>query len=467
LTARSGAPDDPPEMPPLAISTVVLGVLIVGGTVFVTVGLVSVVRKLPGGWLKESQDAIAVMFSALGVLYAILLAFLVVVVWEQFNAADDLTHEESTKISNLLRDANGFPVRERKDIQRRLIVYTRAVVDWEWDTMAEGNSSEVAASAYRHVWAGYYDYHPADEQAHDWYGESISKLNELGELRRLRLISSQASIPLLMWTLLVALRLRTYFTGGGPRGNVARGALAVLRTPIPYISSVENRVPATGGVAGEDVESAKVRGPITLRTGDRAVTAEDYEQLAREAAPDLARVVCVPAPDDDPDAGAARVLIVPSVPMLNGRLRFSDLEPREALVRRIARHLDERRVIGVRIVVEPPLYRSITVVARIRARPDADRERLRRDALHALYGFFNPVEGGPEATGGWPFGRPVLVGEAYALLQGLRGVDVVEDVRLFAADPATGVRGPSVDRLDLPQFALVYSYEHRVVVEAD
>jgi predicted phage baseplate assembly protein len=263
------------------------------------------------------------------------------------------------------------------------------------------------------------------------------------------------------------LRLRTYFTGGGPRGNVARGALAVLRTPIPYISSVENRVPATGGVAGEDVESAKVRGPITLRTGDRAVTAEDYEQLAREAAPDLARVVCVPAPDDDADAGAARVLIVPSVPVLNGRLRFSDLEPREELVHRIARHLDERRVIGVRIVVEPPLYRSITVVARIRARPDADRERLRRDALHALYGFFNPVEGGPEANGGWPFGRPVLVGEAYALLQGLRGVDVVEDVRLFAADPATGVRGPSVDRLDLPQFALVYSYEHRVVVEAD
>jgi hypothetical protein len=191
-------------MAPLAISTALLGVLIVGGTVFVTVSLCSVVRKLPGGWLKDSQDAVSVMFSALGVLYAILLAFLVVVVWEQFNAAEDMTHQESTKISNLLRDANGFSVRDRQDIQRRLIVYTRAVVDWEWETMADGDASDVAASAYRHVWAGYYDLHPTDEEQHDWYSESLSKLNDLGELRRLRLISSQASIPLLMWTLLVA-----------------------------------------------------------------------------------------------------------------------------------------------------------------------------------------------------------------------------------------------------------------------
>jgi predicted phage baseplate assembly protein len=262
------------------------------------------------------------------------------------------------------------------------------------------------------------------------------------------------------------LRLRSYLTGGGPSGNVTPGVLTRLRTPIPFVSEdVVNRHAATGGVAGEEIENAKIRGPIVLRTGDRAVTMEDYEQLAREAAPELARVACVPAGDEQ-DAGGVRVLVVPSAAPSDTRLRFDELTPREEQVRRIARHLDERRVIGVRLVVEPPLYQAITVVARMRARREADPVRLQRDALRALYDFFDPIRGGPDG-GGWPFGRPVLVGEAHALLQGLGGVDVVEDVRLFPAEPTTGRRGARVERLDLLPNSLVFSYEHRVVVEKD
>ena len=70
-----------------------------------------------------------------------------------------------------------------------------------------------------------------------------------------------------------ALRMREYLTGGGPRGNVSKGTLTVLRRPIAYVGSVENRHHASGGVDGEDIANAKVRGPIVLRTGDRAVTA--------------------------------------------------------------------------------------------------------------------------------------------------------------------------------------------------
>ncbi len=47
-------------------------------------------------------------------------------------------------------------------------------------------------------------------------------------------------------------------------------------------------MPATGGVDGEDIEEAKIRGPIVMRTLGRAVTAEDYEQLAKQAAPEAA-----------------------------------------------------------------------------------------------------------------------------------------------------------------------------------
>ncbi|HXN58529.1 MAG TPA: putative baseplate assembly protein, partial [Candidatus Angelobacter sp.] len=93
------------------------------------------------------------------------------------------------------------------------------------------------------------------------------------------------------------LRIRSYLIGGGRRGNVARNSISVLKSSIPYISKVQNRRAAEGGVDGEDIENAKVRGPIVLRTRDRAVTMEDYEHLAREAAPEVARIRCVTAGD--------------------------------------------------------------------------------------------------------------------------------------------------------------------------
>jgi predicted phage baseplate assembly protein len=258
------------------------------------------------------------------------------------------------------------------------------------------------------------------------------------------------------------LRLRAYRSGGGATGNVTRGGLSVLKAAIPYVSRVENRRPARGGVDPEDIENAKLRGPMLLRTGSRAVTAEDYEHLAQEAAPDVARVRCVAA-GAGADAGGVRVLVVPAVPD-DERLRFESLIPPESLVRTIAEHLDRRRVIGARVVVEPPAYQGVTIVAKVDAAPTADPNRVQRESLAALYRYFHPVVGGPNGDG-WPFGRQVHQGDVYAVLQRMRGVELVEDVRLFAADPVTGERGKPQSRVEIDPNALVFGYGHQVLVE--
>ena len=258
------------------------------------------------------------------------------------------------------------------------------------------------------------------------------------------------------------LRLREYRVGGGRRGNVAAGALNVLKSSVPYVDKVVNRRAAAGGVDAEDIDNAKARGPLLLRTRDRAVTAEDYEELAREAAPRVARVRCVPAGDDG-EAGIVRVLVVPTVGG-GARLRFEQLQPDEETLARIATELDERRVVGARLTVEPPFYRGLTVVAGLTSRPPADRELLRQDALDALYRYFHPTMGGPEGDG-WPFGRPVQAGDVFAVLQRLPGCELVDEVRLFPADPITGRRGESVQRLEVPPNGLVFSYEHQVRVQ--
>jgi hypothetical protein len=204
LTVAGARPTIGDEVLPLAISTVALGVAVVGGTILVSVAAVALVRKIPRERLEEHQDVVSVMFSAVGVLYTVLLAFMVVIVWEQFNAAEESTHQEATKISNLLRDAVVFPAPVRTEIQGRLVAYAQSVVDDEWDTMANGESSSTTGAAYRRIWGAYYDFYPHDEQQRDYYAESITRLNDLGNDRRLRVLSSQASIPTLMWILLVA-----------------------------------------------------------------------------------------------------------------------------------------------------------------------------------------------------------------------------------------------------------------------
>jgi predicted phage baseplate assembly protein len=257
------------------------------------------------------------------------------------------------------------------------------------------------------------------------------------------------------------LRVPEYRTGGGQAGNVSRDRLRVLRTPVQAVRKVTNRAPALGGVDGESVEQAAVRGPLVLRTRERAVTAADYEQLTREAAPEMARVRCVPAGEQ-----AARVLVVPAVAKdADGRLTFAELRPTPAVLDRIAAYLDERRCLGARVVVEPPFYQGVTVVARIRAFRSADLEALTDRALRALFGYFDPLTGGPDGTG-WPFGRPVQNGEVFAVLQRLAGVDLVDDVRLFGADPITGDRGGAVTRIELAPNALAFSFQHQVKVTA-
>jgi predicted phage baseplate assembly protein len=263
-----------------------------------------------------------------------------------------------------------------------------------------------------------------------------------------------------------SVRIRQYAVGGGADGNVTERSISTLKSSIPFVRSVENRRPAQGGVDGETLEEAKSRGPLQLRTRGRAVTAQDYEVLAREAAPDVARVRCVPAGPDTADAGAVRVLVVPAAAVEDERILFENLVPPAGTLQRIAERLDEVRVVGTRVVVEPPRYRGITVVADLVAWPRVNRDRVREDALRVLYAHLNPLTGAGPQGSGWPVGRPVQAGEIFGLLQGVTGVELVADVRLYPADPVTGARGAQAARVEVEANSLVFSYEHQVRVES-
>jgi predicted phage baseplate assembly protein len=265
-------------------------------------------------------------------------------------------------------------------------------------------------------------------------------------------------------------RVRRYRTGGGRAGNVGAHEIVTLRSAIAFIGGVDNRRPAVGGVDGESLDAAKTRGPLVLGTRNRAVTARDYEQLAREATPEVARVRCLAVDEAGgvaTDAGAAagvRVLVVPAVATgEDGRMTFDQLVPSEALMSTVQRYLDDRRMVGARVVLTPPRYLGVTAVIRLRARLHADPDEVRQRTLDALYRYFDPLRGGPDGDG-WAFGRPILLGEVFGVAQRVDGVDLIEDARMFPADPITGQRGEAITRIDLDADSLAFSYGHQVQV---
>ncbi len=259
------------------------------------------------------------------------------------------------------------------------------------------------------------------------------------------------------------LRVRAYRTGGGSRGNVARNQIVVLKTSVPYVSSIVNRAPALGGAEAESLADAKIRGPMLLRTRGRAVTREDFCDLALDVAPEAARIYCV-----NDASGGVRLLVIPHLPDNPlGRVERRELDPPLETLARIAAHLEQRRLLGTRLVVEPPTYRQLTVVVSAYARSGFRNADVRNDVISALNRFFHPLRGGPDGTG-WPLGRAVQAQEVTVVLAGVPGLDMSRELSVQLFPDTVGRTGAQqadrVERFELGPTELVLSFEHQVRV---
>jgi predicted phage baseplate assembly protein len=252
-----------------------------------------------------------------------------------------------------------------------------------------------------------------------------------------------------------------YRHGGGARGNVGARTLTVMRSSVPFVRSAVNLTPATGGVDPETVAEARVRGPLTLRTGQRAVTAGDYERLTLEASTEVARARCLSARRDN---GSVRLLVVPQVKGDATRHVIDDFAIAAPLMRRITEHLDAHRLVGTSVEVGTPYYQGVSAVALIHPGPGRPAALVRQRAMDALARYTNPLVGGPDGTG-WPFDVDLNAAVLSQLLESVEGVERVDELLLFQYDLRNGERiGAASDIIRLDQHSLFLSGSHQVVV---
>src|SRR5204862_8255247 len=103
-----------------------------------TGGLITVRQLFPVQRLADSHDVVGNYLQTLGAIYAVLLAFVEFVVWNQFNEARAFVDRESNELLDLFRTVRGLPEPTRGRLQEIARAYARTVLDDEWEAMACG-----------------------------------------------------------------------------------------------------------------------------------------------------------------------------------------------------------------------------------------------------------------------------------------------------------------------------------------
>ena len=173
-----------------------------------------IIRKLyPHYKCKLHNDIAGFIFSTLGVIYAVLLAFIVVITWQDFDKAQDVTVNEANCIAALYRDATPFPAEFRAELKSKLTNYVRDIINEEWQMMGTGQRSASVQNIQEELWKLYGGFQPKNETQKIFLAESVKKLNQAAEMRRQRIVYASTGInPLLYFVLFTGSFITIAFT---------------------------------------------------------------------------------------------------------------------------------------------------------------------------------------------------------------------------------------------------------------
>jgi len=170
------------------------------------VGLVMVRELIDVAGIGGSSNDLGNYLQTVGGIYAVLLAFVVYVVWGQFNEARTFVEREAAALIDLHRVAGGLASAPQKVIQDGLAEYLDAILADEWDAMARNDEGTIERVGQRldRVWLAIHRHRPTDDCEQTIYGEVLARFNELSDLRISRLTSARFRIPMNMRILLYA-----------------------------------------------------------------------------------------------------------------------------------------------------------------------------------------------------------------------------------------------------------------------
>ena len=204
-------------------------------------GLKLVRKKFEEDTLKENHEVGGLIFNAFGLIYAVLVAFVVFATWTEYDESKKNTDLEAIEITDLFRNSKALPDSARESIRLSLVQYINDVINDEWPMLSGAEASTKAANSYNRIWEIYTTMDVKNIPNVYVYQESLKHLNDLGERRRTRLFDSTNNIPGIIWASLlfggVMTVIYTYFfsTKKFMPQFMMTAALTILNTLILYM----------------------------------------------------------------------------------------------------------------------------------------------------------------------------------------------------------------------------------------
>lgn len=251
---------------------------------------------------------------------------------------------------------------------------------------------------------------------------------------------------------------REYRFGGGKLGNVPAGAIKTVVTSIDGLddANVANLLAANSGRDEETLAEAKKRAPRTIKSRCRAVTAEDFETLAMQAAT-IRRAKALPLSHPDfPGVKVPGVVTVIVVPDSDDACPV----PSEGTLRTVCAYLDMRRLLTTELYVVAPTYRHVEIHAEVVVEDTADLAEVQQNVEQTLLEYFNPVRGGDD-DGGWSFGAPILFSRVNQRVFTVAGVHSITRLTIFV----DGDEIPACTDVQIGAGELACSEQHVVQVQ--
>jgi Protein of unknown function (DUF4239) len=194
------------------LSTIVNGILVVGGVCLLALlGFELVHRLVPADSRQRSNDVAGFIYAALGVIYAVLLALVVIAVWEEFQSASETVEEEANATAEIFWLAHRLPEPQGTDIQELCRSYAEEVVHKEWPLMEKGEpplmtetrGTPTGWTLIDEIRASLQDFEPRTKAGEQLYAEGLDQIDTLNDARRLRLVAAEEGVPGVLWAVLI------------------------------------------------------------------------------------------------------------------------------------------------------------------------------------------------------------------------------------------------------------------------
>jgi hypothetical protein len=178
-------------------------VLILCGALIVVVLLLLRARHKQGGWWVDPGRAAGVLGATRGP-FAVILAFVIFVAFQGYNAAGGGAQNEATATRELFKTGDVLNTEARVNLQANLICYARAVIHLDWPAMSDGNSSQQVDDLASSLDDDLRAIRVTDELQKGALGEIFTLSNEREKGRDERLTEAEEGVPTPVWVVLGA-----------------------------------------------------------------------------------------------------------------------------------------------------------------------------------------------------------------------------------------------------------------------